>query len=137
MQDPFKAASELLRIVKPNGILIVDWPFLQPEHGYPHHYFNATREGARITFTRLSEDIEVDVSVPTHMHPMATYRWFLESWLKGLESKLSKLIFLITPPLMYLSKPWNEQLSKKVSQLSQAQQPIIASGFRIRVKNKK
>lgn len=28
----------------------IDWPFLQPVHGYPSHFFNATREGLTSVF---------------------------------------------------------------------------------------
>lgn len=55
VNDPFLSANELKRVLKPGGILIADIPFLQAEHGYPHHYFNATRQG----FLRLFEGLEV------------------------------------------------------------------------------
>lgn len=63
VNDPFISAKELKRVLKPGGILIADIPFLQAEHGYPHHYFNATRQG----FLRLFEGLEV----LTHFVPLA------------------------------------------------------------------
>ena len=45
VDDPFKCAAELVRVLKPGGRLLVAVPFLQPEHGYPEHYFNMTRSG--------------------------------------------------------------------------------------------
>lgn len=63
VNDPFLSANELKRVLKPGGILIADIPFLQAEHGYPHHYFNATRQG----FLRLFEGLEV----LTHFVPIA------------------------------------------------------------------
>ncbi len=48
--DPFASAAELSRVLKPGGYLYIDLPFLQLEHGYPHHYFNATRMGLRKLF---------------------------------------------------------------------------------------
>ena len=39
---PFVVAEQLVRVVKPDGWVLVDWPFLQSVHGYPNHYSNAT-----------------------------------------------------------------------------------------------
>jgi SAM-dependent methyltransferase len=36
---PFRCASEICRVLKPGGWLFCSVPFLQPYHGYPHHYF--------------------------------------------------------------------------------------------------
>lgn len=71
VNDPFLSASELKRVLKPGGILIADIPFLQAEHGYPHHYFNATRQG----FLRLFEGLEVLTHfVPISGQPVETLR---------------------------------------------------------------
>jgi SAM-dependent methyltransferase len=45
--DPFNSARELLRIVKPGGLVLIDTAFMQPLHGDPHHYFNMTEDGLR------------------------------------------------------------------------------------------
>jgi SAM-dependent methyltransferase len=47
---PWELVQEIRRMLKPGGQVWIDWPFLQPVHGYPSHYFNATREGLRTTF---------------------------------------------------------------------------------------
>jgi hypothetical protein len=58
-------------------------PFLQPMHGYPHHYFNATKQGiARLFEDELTLDL---VYVPAVGHPAYALHWFLESWARGLE----------------------------------------------------
>lgn len=44
-RKPWEVAKELVRVLKPGGKLHIDYPFLQPVHGYPHHYFNATPKG--------------------------------------------------------------------------------------------
>jgi SAM-dependent methyltransferase len=48
--QPWAVIDEIHRILKPGGRCYIDWPFLQPVHGSPSHYYNATREGLRIFF---------------------------------------------------------------------------------------
>jgi len=50
VDDPFLCARELLRVLKPGGKAMIVIPFLQAEHGYPSHFFNATRFGVRKLF---------------------------------------------------------------------------------------
>ncbi|MGZ3697159.1 MAG: methyltransferase domain-containing protein, partial [Bdellovibrionota bacterium] len=42
VKDPFLCARELMRVLKPGGYFYCEVPFLQPVHGYPHHYYNMT-----------------------------------------------------------------------------------------------
>lgn len=81
VQDPFRCAAELMRVLKPGGTLFAAVPFLQPLHGYPHHYYNMTRDGLRNLFAGL--DV-VDQSVPLSCHPIESLRWFLMSYEQGL-----------------------------------------------------
>ncbi|KQX22754.1 MULTISPECIES: class I SAM-dependent methyltransferase [unclassified Sphingomonas] len=52
MAEPWIAAADFARMLKPGGMLFIDYPFLVPVHGYPSHYYNATREG----LARLFDD---------------------------------------------------------------------------------
>jgi SAM-dependent methyltransferase len=36
---PWEVAREICRVLKPGGTVLIDFPFLQAVHGYPHHYF--------------------------------------------------------------------------------------------------
>lgn len=47
LQDPFFAAREVLRILKPGGFALIDTAFMQPFHGDPSHFFNMTLPGLR------------------------------------------------------------------------------------------
>lgn len=80
--DPFAAAREIARVLKPGGVLYIDLPFLQHEHGYPHHYFNATRMGLRQLFEGLLK-VEKHI-VPNAGHPVNTVRDILHTFLAGL-----------------------------------------------------
>ncbi len=45
LRDPNLAATEMYRVLKPGGKVLAITPFLQPYHGYPHHYQNFTLKG--------------------------------------------------------------------------------------------
>lgn len=77
VSDPFLCASELARVVKRHGKVYCVVPFLQPEHGYPNHFFNMTRRGAVQLFDKK---LAIDKHfVPRSGHPVWTTHWFL-SW---------------------------------------------------------
>ncbi len=88
VRDPFRCAREISRVLKPGGELYCCVPFLQPYHGYPHHYFNATAQGIR----RLFEDeLEItDQRVLDSMRPIAALEWILSSWKQGLTPRTSE-----------------------------------------------
>lgn len=45
--DPSAVVQEAHRILKPNGRLFINCPFMLPYHGYPNHFQNFTRDGLR------------------------------------------------------------------------------------------
>lgn len=81
VKDPFQSAAEISRVLKPGGFLFCAVPFLQPLHGYPHHYYNMTAEGIKNLFPGLQVD---DVYVPLSLHPIQAIRWILFSYVNGL-----------------------------------------------------
>jgi len=62
VQNPFEVASELCRVIKPKGRIYVDVPFLQAEHGFPHHYFNMTRMGVQEIFREKAQLIHQSIA---------------------------------------------------------------------------
>lgn len=110
VRDPFICAQEISRVLKPGGELYCSVPFLQPYHGYPHHYFNATHQGIQ----RLFED-ELDiwsVSSEGAGHPIFTLHWLLRSWVHGLPEETKKRFtsmsiaeILASEPQVFLSNP--------------------------------
>ena len=79
---PWKLAEEFARVLKPAGKLFVNWPFLQPVHGFPSHYYNATREGLREMFaSRFS--ISQLYTAP-YEGPDYTIRWILNELLTSI-----------------------------------------------------
>jgi SAM-dependent methyltransferase len=82
VKDPDRCAEEIARVLKPGGSLYCAVPFLQPYHGYPHHYYNMTHQGLRNLFESLLSVDDIDVIHTTK--PIWTLTWFLNSWARGL-----------------------------------------------------
>ena len=61
LHSPWLAARELGRVLRPGGRAYMLCAFLQPLHGYPDHYFNATESGLRRLF---SDDFDVEIAGP-------------------------------------------------------------------------
>lgn len=81
VKDPFAAARELMRVMKPGAELMAVAPFLQPLHGYPHHYYNMTAQGLRALFEPLEM---TGTLVYGAMHPIWAVNWILSSYAQGL-----------------------------------------------------
>ena len=123
--NPNKSASELLRVLKPGGRIYAVVPFLQPEHGYPHHFYNMTREGLRKLFetevaggsgrTRIVEQWVSDAG-----HPIAALHWFLKSYVDGLPEKERQKFLRLSVKELVARAPEHWLSEKKVTGLSQA-----------------
>jgi SAM-dependent methyltransferase len=115
--DPFACAAELVRVLKPGGILYCCMPFLQPEHGYPDHYFNATRSGMRRLFARELELVRQ--FVPRSGEPVWSLHWFLSRYVLALPAaeraeflKMRVEDLLADDPPGSLDRPWVTQLAE-------------------------
>ena len=53
--DPFKCSKEIQRVTAIGGKIWCAVPFLQPYHGYPHHYYNMTFQGLTNLFSQKCE----------------------------------------------------------------------------------
>lgn len=115
VKDPFACAKELTRVLKPGGVLYAVVPFLQPYHGYPHHYYNMSHQGLRNLFVPGLEVVEQTV-IPSGL-PVWTLSWFLSSWAAGLPFWARTRFLnmrvgdLIGPAERYLNAPFVTGLS--------------------------
>lgn len=83
VERPWEAAAEFRRMLKPGGKVFIDWPFLQPVHGYPSHYYNATREGLRRMF---ADGFEIEtVETFANQTPDHTIHWLLGELTRDME----------------------------------------------------
>lgn len=53
--DPVKCVSEIHRVLKPNGIVYAETPFMQQVHGGPYDFTRYTRSGHRKLFQYFTE----------------------------------------------------------------------------------
>jgi hypothetical protein len=114
VRHPFRAAAELVRVLKPGGQLICSVPFLQPLHGYPHHYYNMSPQGLRALFER---NLEIDDhKVIDSMLPIWSLTWIVQSWANGLSGNTRRQFLdlslrdLLDQPNVFLDKPWVREL---------------------------
>ena len=84
-RQPWLVVREMQRMLQPGGQVFIDWPFLQPVHGYPSHFFNATREGLTSIFE--DEGFTIDQAF-TGAHQTAAYtaQWLLSRWAHHIRS---------------------------------------------------
>jgi SAM-dependent methyltransferase len=117
VKDPWRCAQEIMRVLKPGGDLICCVPFLQPVHGYPHHYYNMTEQGLRNLFCSGVDIVRHEVPVSTL--PIWTLTWILNCWASGLDEKTRqefvnlRVADLMAPASTQLSKGFVTQLTKE------------------------
>ena len=125
-KQPWLATQEIIRVAKPGGIIRIDWPFLQPVHGYPYHFFNATPKGNISQFNDQCDIVSCDVR--PWQHPIFTLTWFLQEWRRGLPSDEQEAFDQITLRDLLASLPEQQLNRPYCSQLGPDAQQIIAAG---------
>lgn len=115
VRDPFRCAAEIVRVLKPGGRLYVVVPFMQHYHGYPHHYFNMTKQG----LARLFESLEtLEHEVPESGLPIWTASHYLARWAVGLSGPTREAFLNLTvrdlaaDPLLQLERPYVRELPR-------------------------
>jgi GT2 family glycosyltransferase/glycosyltransferase involved in cell wall biosynthesis/SAM-dependent methyltransferase len=86
-RDPARVVEQLERVLKPGGLVFVRTAFLQPLHGAPDHYFNATKHGVERWFHRFET---VDLHVSDNFHPGYALSWIASDAEEALASDVSR-----------------------------------------------
>ena len=128
---PWDVAREICRVLKPGGEVLVDYPFLQGVHGYPHHYFNATPGGC-VSLFEADCDI-VSSEIEGNNHPIEALAWMLREWRVGLPPDASAAFgrmtvdeLLATPPGAQLDRDHCRALSEHARRAVPAGSTMIA-----------
>jgi SAM-dependent methyltransferase len=117
VKDPWLCASELMRVLKLGGEILCCVPFLQPLHGYPHHYYNMSATGLKNLFGDQITDVEQNI--PQATLPIWSLNWILNSWSSGLNGSTKddflqmKVNDLINNPLSYLNEKFVTELNNE------------------------
>lgn len=91
VRKPWMVVEEIWRILKPSGRVFIDWPFLQPIHGFPSHYFNATRHGLESIFVDVGFRVDELRTYP-FQGPNYTIDWVLGKFIRDLPPDVSSEI---------------------------------------------
>ena len=128
---PWDVAREICRVLKPGGKVLVDYPFLQGVHGYPHHYFNATPRGSISLFEGHCDTVSSTIGL--NNHPIQSIWWTLATWRNGLSEadnvqfdKLSVGEILAIPADQHLNKGYCANLSEEALRTIPAGSTLIA-----------
>jgi SAM-dependent methyltransferase len=117
VRNPFVCATEIVRVLRPGGKLFCCVPFLQPLHGYPHHYYNMTPQGLKALFER---DLHIDDHlVIESILPIWSLTWIVQSWADGLDPATKEEFLnlsvrdLLSPAGSLLDRTWVKGLASE------------------------
>ncbi len=133
-RNPFKAASEIRRVLQPGGRVLIRTAFLQPQHEAPHHYYNATRHGVAAWF----QDFETDLlHVSENFNPAYSVAWLAHECRLALRRELgeTEAAAFAGESLGRFADFWADPGTRThpawraFQRLTQASQDVTAAGF--------
>ena len=106
IKEPHRAISEVFRVLKNDGILILSTPFIFPIHDQPYDFFRFTRFGLEYLFRDFQNIIINERNSYLESVGVLLWRLFFT------KSKKLKIIGLIFLPLIFLFQIMTILLSK-------------------------
>lgn len=106
--DPFQAADEIHRVLRPGGHVYAESPFMQQVHGGPYDFFRFTHVGHRRVFRRFTE-VNSGVACGPGMALAWSYRYFLRSLAAGRASRA------VTNAVGSLTSSWIHRFDERLS----------------------
>lgn len=139
LADPALAATEIRRVLKPEGKVRLQAAFLTPLHEPPTHFYNTTEFGLRQWFDGYQID---DLFVPDKMYPPYALGWIAALLLyycrRELDAQETADVGLST--LEYWRESWRERFSPTMGtrnllrNLSTEAQRALGFGFELRAR---
>jgi glycosyltransferase involved in cell wall biosynthesis/SAM-dependent methyltransferase len=134
--SPNQVAAELLRVLRPGGWLVVQTAFMQPEHEYPWHFYNATSEGIKLWFQNFNID---DIRISENFNPIYALSWLAAECESAIRSDVSAKAAdqLRSTAMKSFIDHWRQGKIKDLDpwenfrHLSQSSQRPIAAGFEL------
>lgn len=133
-RDPQGVAGEVFRVLQRGGDVLVRSAFLQPLHGAPQHFYNATRYGVERWFAAFET---AHLEVPEDLHPGHSIGWLASECEAALRREVSgaaadlfrgatiaEFVDMWRDPATRTNRLWRNFLH-----VSQATQGAIAAGF--------
>jgi SAM-dependent methyltransferase len=133
-RDPAKVATELHRILKPGGRILIQTAFIQPLHERPWHFFNCTRYGLEEWFKGFDTEV---LHVSENFCPSYSVAWLASEVEAALRSDVSSQSAEAFSAARFgqLAEMWRDPskrtgpLWENFHRLSQPSQEVTAAGF--------
>jgi SAM-dependent methyltransferase len=134
--DPARAATELYRVLKPGGKLVLQTAFLQPVHEAPYHFYNTTEYGLRRWLQAFSI---TKLEVSENFNPAHVIAWVATEILQAIEATQGSDAArqLASAPLSFWRSTWENPTErqhpfwKMVGKLPQEIQKKLSAGFHV------
>ena len=108
--DPFRCVEEIHRVLKPEGIVFAEIPFMQQVHGGRYDFTRFTQLGNRRLFRRF-EELEMSVCGGPGMALAWSFQYFLLSFVRRRKTRL--LIKACVRLTLFWLKYWDRYLYRK------------------------
>jgi SAM-dependent methyltransferase len=102
LKNPFTAAAEVRRALRPGGYVYADSSFLVPFHGCPDHYFNMSLAGLKEVFSGFRE---LRSGVPPFQMPSFALQSVVSSYLSRFVARTAPELELVADLFRVLDHP--------------------------------